>query len=274
MSKTLIALLVVLLVCASLIPFALIARSRAQWPSPTLALHLVLDMDKQPKMKAQRESEIFADGRIMRPRIDGTLAREDLIVTNEQLVDPAGLKMVNGKEGAELITHEFTDEADYDRVTRGQEKGPDGVGHFLAKIPIDVTPDVLKRGQERFNIYCSPCHGYAGYGGETGSIGKRATELMAQSPSDFTEWHPPTSLVDATPPKPNASATPRFQPDGQLFNTITNGIRNMPRYDKQISVLDRWAIVAYVRAARGQSQPGTTQPATQPASRVALGPSP
>ena len=111
-------------------------------------------------------------------------------------------------------------------------------GFYVRIIPneVKVTPEFLHRGQERFNIYCAPCHGMAGYG--DGMVNARAQALMAVG-ADGTAWTQPQNLIE---PKIIS------RPDGSLFNTITNGIRTMPPYDKQITVIDRWAIVAYVRA--------------------------
>jgi mono/diheme cytochrome c family protein len=112
----------------------------------------------------------------------------------------------------------------------------------------------MKRGQQRYNIYCAPCHGLAGEG--DGLVAKRAQELQ-----QGTWAFPPTSLH---------SEAVRPQPVGQLFNTITNGVRKMPAYGAQISVQDRWAIVLYVRAlqrtqnARPEDVPPETLKAMEP----------
>lgn len=84
--------------------------------------------------------------------------------------------------------------------------------------------ELLQRGRERYGIYCTPCHDGTGAG--QGIVIKRGM-LM-----------PPTFHQDRI----------RHIPDGQLFSTISNGIRNMPAYGPQIPVRDRWAIVSYVRA--------------------------
>ena len=105
---------------------------------------------------------------------------------------------------------------------------------FPAQTP--VTIELLERGRERFNIYCQPCHGLAGYG--DGIVQQRAMQLV-ETGTNGTVWVAPKSLHEEAI---------RTQPVGQIFNTITNGIRNMPRYDSQIPVGDRWAIVAYVKA--------------------------
>ena len=97
----------------------------------------------------------------------------------------------------------------------------------------------MHRGQERFNIYCLPCHGASGYG--DGPVAQRAKGLQdaGTDPTAASGWVQPQNLNEAKI---------LSRPDGHIFNTITNGIRNMPAYDKQISVPDRWAIVAYLRA--------------------------
>jgi mono/diheme cytochrome c family protein len=101
---------------------------------------------------------------------------------------------------------------------------------------------LVRRGQSRFEVYCSPCHGSSGNG--QGMVSQRALELMDQG---LANWTPPTSLHDEL-------AVNRT--DGHLFNTITNGIRNMPAYGSQVPTQDRWAIVSYVRALQ-RSQAAT-----------------
>lgn len=95
---------------------------------------------------------------------------------------------------------------------------------------IKVNEALLARGQTQFNIYCTPCHGYDGSG--HGMVNDRAMELG-------DKWVQAANLT---------SETVRSRTEGHIFNTITNGIRNMPPHGHQIPVEDRWAIVAYVRA--------------------------
>jgi mono/diheme cytochrome c family protein len=101
--------------------------------------------------------------------------------------------------------------------------GKKGV-EYLEKIPVSVTASLLKRGQERYDIYCSVCHDKAGSG--NGMIIKRG----------FVP--PPHLSVDRIV----------SYSDGELFNIISDGIRNMPGYERQLSESDRWAVVSYVRA--------------------------
>ena len=101
-------------------------------------------------------------------------------------------------------------------------KGPDGKP--LDAFPFPVTKEVIERGQERFNIYCSPCHGRLGNG--DGMIVRRGFR------------HPPSYHIDRL----------RSRPNGYIYDVITNGFGAMPDYAAQIAPRDRWAIVAYIRA--------------------------
>ncbi|MCC6546615.1 cytochrome c [Candidatus Sumerlaeota bacterium] len=104
-------------------------------------------------------------------------------------------------------------------------------GRWATEFPVPVTPEFVHRGQDRYNIFCAACHGYSGYG--DGMIDKRAAKLAEGT------WTTPASLH---------SDAVLGQPVGSLFNSISRGVRNMPSYSQQIPELDRWAIVAYVRA--------------------------
>jgi mono/diheme cytochrome c family protein len=120
-----------------------------------------------------------------------------------------------------------------DHFYRGKV-GPAFAATFPAQVKIDDA--TMERGRERFGVYCAPCHGMTGNG--DGMINARA-EYLAQG-----TWVPPTNL--------NQDYL-REQPVGQLFNSITNGVRNMPPYDSQIAPGDRWAIILYLRALQRRS---------------------
>jgi mono/diheme cytochrome c family protein len=183
----------VILVVLSWVPLALIMRARVtQTTKPRI--HLVPDMDNQPKYKAQQRNPLFADRRAARAPVEGTVARGSLAVSSE---------VSSGRVG-------------------------DG---WVQQNPESVDAATLARGRQRYEIFCSPCHGLSGYG--DGMVAKRADELQEGT------WTPPTSLH---------TELIRTRPDGHLYNTISNGIRNMPGYGSQIEIEDRWAIVAYVRA--------------------------
>lgn len=184
---------VLILVVLSWVPIVLIMRARVT-TSTQPRIHIVPDMDNQPRYKPQSRNPLFADRRAMRPPVAGTVARGTLA---------------------------------FDAAVRTGKIGED----WVAVNPIGLTPEFMQRGRERYDVFCSPCHGLAGAG--DGMVAKRADELMEGT------WTPPTSFH---------TELIRERSDGQLFNTITNGIRNMPAYGPQIPVEDRWAIIAYVRA--------------------------
>lgn len=180
-------------VAVSWIPFALIARARST-PQRTARMQIIPDMDQQAKFRPQSVNPMFADARADRRPVEGTVAQGQL---NDDL-----------------------------HVSRGLVDGA-----WAVAFPMPVTEAMMKRGQERYDIFCAPCHGLSGAG--NGIVAVRADRLQEGT------WTPPTNLHDVTV---------RERPVGHLYNTIANGIRNMPAYGAQIPVADRWAIVAYVRA--------------------------
>jgi mono/diheme cytochrome c family protein len=145
------------------------------------------DMQDQPKYKPLGESKFFADGREARPIPPGTIARDEMSDT-----DPFHTGVSNGQ--------------------------------FLETIPTGVDLNLLQRGRDRFDIYCSPCHGRMGDG--NGMVAQRGFRAPANFHSDRLRSAPP----------------------GYIFQVITNGYGAMGDYADQIAVNDRWAIVAYLRA--------------------------
>ena len=99
----------------------------------------------------------------------------------------------------------------------------------MADIPVPVTSDLLERGQERYNIYCTVCHGYAGDGRGIVAVGNGGQGYGFAVPSYHT---------DAL----------RARPDGYIYDVIQNGVNTMPSYGHEIAPDDRWAVVAYIRA--------------------------
>jgi mono/diheme cytochrome c family protein len=245
-----------------LLPFVLVARSRATH-SANEEIHLWFDMDHQSRFDPQASSPVFADGRSMRPQVAGTVAQEDLELRNEVLNDVNNPRLVDGTDNAMVLSDPgtyaavmlgrvrpgaMTDEQFDDVTPPADDKALAADKTFYERtIPaeVKVTADLIHRGQERFTIYCAPCHGQSGYG--DGMVDQRATAI--QSAGGDATWTHPQNLHEAKI---------LARPDGSIFNTITNGARTMPAYDKQITVLDRWAIVAYVRALQRsqQAQPG------------------
>lgn len=173
-------------------------------------VHIIQDMDNQERFKAQQASFLFADGRAARPPVAGAVARQDW----------------------PRDSHYFEGKVD---------------GEFAAAFPAQVviSEGFVRRGQERFNIYCAPCHGLDG--GGNGIVNVRAQRLLTEN------WVQPTAMTDQLAVN---------RPHGHIFNTITHGIRSMPPYGDQIPVDDRWAIVAYVRALQySQNAPVEEVPA-------------
>jgi hypothetical protein len=145
------------------------------------------DMHDQPSYQPLEQSDFFADGQAARPLVAGTVARGHL--NDDEL-------LYTGKEG----------------------------GENTAVFPFPITEQVMARGEQRFNIYCAPCHGRTGQG--DGMIVRRGYRR----------------------PPPLADQRLRDAPVGHFFDVITNGFGAMPDYAAEINVDDRWAITAYVRA--------------------------
>ena len=164
-------------------------------------------MANQPRYDPLEASDFFADGMASRPRLAGTVAR------------------------GELVTNPY--------LETGKINGQQGEG-----FPFAVTAGVMNRGQERFNIYCSQCHGRVGDG--NGMIPARG---FRRPPSFHTE-------------KLRTART------GHFFDVITNGFGSMPPYRTMVPAADRWAIIAYIRALQA-SQTATVND-VPPAERAAL----
>jgi Cytochrome C oxidase, cbb3-type, subunit III len=145
------------------------------------------DMHDQPKFFPQRGTDFYADGRSVRPQVENTVARGQL---HENSYFYTGL--INGKEGDSM--------------------------------PFPVTMEVLQRGQERFNVYCTPCHSRVGNG--EGMIVQRGYAHAG-------DFH--TTRLETAPL-------------GHFFYVISNGYGAMPDYSAQVAPADRWAIVSYIKA--------------------------
>jgi mono/diheme cytochrome c family protein len=197
-----------ILVVGSWLPLVLFARGKAS-RSTEPRFQLVQDMGVQPKACEQQTSDIFADGRADRPIILGTVARGELHEdSNYYLGYTMGVDEKTGKPAARFL---------------------DG---FPSQVKVDEA--LLNHGRERFNIYCSACHGLDGRG--HGTVNEDALELMSNGKAKWTQ------VADLT------SDPVKARPDGHIYNTINVGIRSMPAYGPQVPPADRWAIVAYVRA--------------------------
>jgi mono/diheme cytochrome c family protein len=197
----------VLLIGLVAIPAVVIARIRSVYSSKP-RVHVFMDMDVQPKLKPQQVSPMFADRLAQRPPVPETIARGEL---------RTDMGYFTGKV------------SDVGRAQPAATTNPSD--QWLTQLPLPLTDEVIRRGRQRFDIFCAPCHGFDG--GGTGMVAVRAAALQEAA------WVKPTSLH---------SEQARGRPVGHLFNTISEGIATMPSYAAQIAVEDRWAIVAYIRA--------------------------
>jgi mono/diheme cytochrome c family protein len=147
------------------------------------------DMDRQPKIRPQTPSDYFADGKASRLPVEGTIAR--------------GSHFQDSPINTGFVT---------------------GTTNFVASSPIRVTSQLMARGQNRYQIFCAPCHGTLGDGnGITKSFGMAVVANLHD-----------LRIVQLA--------------DGELFYVITHGRNLMGPYASQIEIEDRWAIIAYVRA--------------------------
>lgn len=185
------------------------------------------DMQDQPKMKPFRASTFFADGLSTRPPIEGTVARGFLKTDTEFFTGkkagkaPAATTAVSETPAGPQPTGTSAAPA-----LQGAAAYPDDVEVF----PIPITQEVVIRGKERYEIFCTACHGLTGNG--DGMIVRRGFRRAASFNDDRL----------------------RQAPVGHYFDAITNGWGAMPAYAPQIPAQDRWAIVAYIRALQLSQQ--------------------
>ena len=158
-------------------------------------IHISPNMDHQEKFQAQEYNPLFADKRAMRPVVTGTVARGFL----------------------------REDERFYEGIENGQ---------LITDMPMPVTRELLQRGQERYEIYCTVCHGSAGDG--------KGVIMVGNGGAGYGYVPAPNYHDDRLKELPN----------GHYFQIISYGTPayTMPGYAQQIPVADRWAIIAYIRA--------------------------
>ncbi|MBX2819820.1 MAG: cytochrome c [Rhodothermaceae bacterium] len=159
-------------------------------------IHLNPNMDHQEKFEAQEKNTMFADERAMRPPVPGTVARGFL------------------REDTRFY------------------QGIDEAGELITDMPVPVTRDLLERGQERYEIYCTVCHGSAGDGKGVIMVGNGGKGYGYIPAPDYHAER----LIELS--------------NGHYYEIISNGTPTgtMPGYAQQIPVADRWAIIAYIRA--------------------------
>jgi hypothetical protein len=181
-------------------------------------------MYNQPRYNVQARSSFFADGRTMRPLPAGVVATEM----------PVDLEVETGwSESSQSWTLTVPDSVVSEYFAHGCEQGR---GEETAQC---MRRRMLERGHQRYDIYCAPCHGLTGEG--DGPVPTRAGGPI----------RPPTYHSEPV----------RRMPDGQMFATISNGVRAMPMYRQSIPTRDRWAIVSYVRALQLSQEARLAAPA-------------
>ena len=178
------------------------------------------DMDRQPRFDPQHHSEFFSDGRAQRPPVPGTVPMGYTLPNSYYTVEG------NNNQLAQQPGR-FPNAPDYYNTGRIGDSYGDG---FPGEIK--VTHELLERGRERFTINCAICHGATATG--NGIVGQYGLVAIA-------------NLQDKKI---------QTMPDGQLFNRITYGYNTMGAYGPNVTVEDRWAIIAYIRALQ-RSQNGT-----------------
>jgi mono/diheme cytochrome c family protein len=164
-------------------------------------------MGEQPSLRPLKPSDFFADGRSSRPPVPGTVARGQL------------------------------------RIDTVLYTGRDSAGKLTTEYPFEITEAVLKRGKERYGVFCAVCHGLTGKG--DGRIVQRGFTRPPDYALDDSRWHAvrneKVKLIDV--------------PVGHIFEVATKGFGAMPDYAEQVPVNDRWAITAYVRALQFSRSP-------------------
>jgi mono/diheme cytochrome c family protein len=187
------------------------------------------DMDRQPRFDPQHKSSFYADGRAARQHVEGTVPQGFVQPGHYDTTQGNNARRLDGPAG-------FSNFPAYiDTGIAGQVWG-DGIplAGFNKGDDKALGLAVLERGRERFNINCAVCHGAAGDG--NGVVSKYGFGGIANL----------------------QEARFRTMPDGQIYQTITHGKGNMGAYGSNITVEDRWAIIAYIRALQ-KSQNATSK---------------
>jgi mono/diheme cytochrome c family protein len=169
------------------------------------------DMDRQPKYVPQHTSEFFADGRAERPPVPGTVPMGYAVPGSYYASGASNNRAVAGVSGFSSLT------SYYETGKIGEVWG-DGIPFA------SITPAVMERGRQRFEINCAICHGADAAG--DGVIKSYGLATIATLQDDRI----------------------RAMPDGEIFNTITHGKNTMNAYGPVVAVEDRWCIIAYLRA--------------------------
>jgi mono/diheme cytochrome c family protein len=183
------------------------------------------DMQDQPKAKPYRSSSFFKDGLSSRAPVEGTVPRGWLREDSEFFT---GKKKkgegVTGRQGDGVATAQTGPVPTAPTTNASAAQVAAAYPDDIDKFPLTITPEILNRGEQRYQIFCSACHG------QTGEADGMIVRRGFRKPPSF---HDPNLLA---------------APVGHYFDVVTNGWGAMPNYAAQIPVQDRWAIIAYIRA--------------------------
>ncbi len=213
------------------------------------------DMQDQPKMKPYRSSTFFRDGLSSRPPVEGTIPRGFLradkeFFTGKKTTGSAAGQVASAATGAAQIPAGPQPSQSPGGPTRPAASQAAAYPDDVETFPISIDKGVLERGRERYEIFCSVCHGVTGFG--DGIVVRRGFRRAASFHEDRL----------------------RQAPAGHFFDAITNGWGAMPSYATQVPVQDRWAIIGYIRALQLSQQnqhiqsAGTAGPVQSPTPAV------
>lgn len=211
--------------------------------------HFFLDMKYQAKYTNQGGSKFFADGRGMRLPPEGTVPFDgtDYAADAGRHAEPEPDFLKADARYYHGVANPIAREMQGGVPVPNPPEWKDGQlveSYYVGRIPDEAVKraggwePLIRRGQHQFNVNCAVCHGTSGRGGTAdAAYGIVGAYNLSVAPSNLH------------------SDDVRSQPDGQLFHTITNGVRNMPAYTHQVGVQDRWAVVAYLRVLQYAHQP-------------------
>jgi mono/diheme cytochrome c family protein len=259
------------MILITLIPGSIILNMRnAKSDSPRL--HVFFDMDFQPSKHTQSTTTLFADGRVQRPPVPGTVARGEIGMSDPYTLgyDPnATAALESEQNGSRLVAFqqdppataaaESTSSDAAAASAAGEEPPAAGAAEsgapsaaegepnyaWVTEMPIEASDQLFELGRRKFEQNCAVCHGFGGYG--DGLVSQRASNL-AQG-----YWLQPTSLHEARIQQ---------QPVGRIYYTITHGKGKMGGYAASLTPEERWAVVFYARALqRSQNAKASDVPA-------------
>ncbi|MDX1930644.1 MAG: quinol:electron acceptor oxidoreductase subunit ActD [Pirellulaceae bacterium] len=244
------------LILLALVPGAIVLRMRAA-RSDQPRWQVFFDMDFQPKKKPQQTTTLFADKRVQRPPVPGTVARGELELADPYYLgyDPDKTAALEATEATRMVAFNAQDGAAAAAAapSANQAAAPAPAGAagepnyaWLTEAPIEATEELFALGKKKFETNCAVCHGYAGYG--DGLVSQRATNL-AQG-----YWLQPTSMHEDRIQK---------QSVGRIYYTVTNGKGKMAGYASSLTPRERWAVVLYVRALQ-RSQNASIEDVPEP----------